>query len=171
MTAQRRHPGAWAAAALIVLGSLSTSASASLYRLEAVSSAPSSFSDFSLEFDDTGDGLLQINEILSFSGITIEGDFFDDVTQVPDLGGVSSLSGTCPGRDPANTWCFTRVFEGQIESRQTDGLTDGSGLWSFTRVPLVQDVPEPTSAALLLLGLAGLATTRRRPGREASRQR
>ena len=106
MTAQRRHAGAWVAAALMVLGSWSTSASASLYRLEAVSSAPSSFSDFSLEFDDTGDGLLQIGEVLSFSGITIEGAFYDSVTQVPDLDGVSALSGTCPGKDPANTWCF-----------------------------------------------------------------
>ena len=171
MTAQRRHAGAWVAAALMVLGSWSTSASASLYRLEAVSSAPSSFSDFSLEFDDTGDGLLQIGEVLSFSGITIEGAFYDSVTQVPDLDGVSALSGTCPGKDPANTWCFTGMFAGQLESRQTDGLTDGSGLWAFTRVPLVQDVPEPTSAALLLLGLAGLASTRRRLGRDASRQR
>jgi len=165
VTGHQRHKGTWAAAVLIALGGLTTSASATPYRLEAVSSAPSSFSDFWLEFDDTGDGLLQIGELVSFSGITISDVPYETLAQVPDLADVSSLSGTCPGFAPANTWCFTREVQGEVEARQTDGLTDGNGLWSFTRLPLVQPVPEPTSAALLLLALAGLAASHHRQKR------
>lgn len=69
------------------------------------------FSDFTIVFDDTGDGLLQFEEIVLFSGVNMILDPFSQyngVRYVPAISGVSTASGTPNDVYPcADCWEFT----------------------------------------------------------------
>ncbi len=85
------------------------------------------FSDFSVVFDDTGDGLLQFEEIVAFSGVTgttTSGELsYTGISYVPDIPGFATASGMLnptlpctqcweltPGNfgDPSDGWFTTR---------------------------------------------------------------
>ena len=54
------------------------------------------FTDFQVDFQDTGDGLLQFDEILNFSGvdaILAPLTSYTDIAYVPEITGVSTASG------------------------------------------------------------------------------
>ena len=89
-----------------------SSAHAELMQLNA--RGTSFFSDFTVIFDDTGDGLLQHEEIVAFSGVSgtvDEGETelnYDGIAYVPEISGISTASGTINPDAPCEScWEFT----------------------------------------------------------------
>jgi hypothetical protein len=135
-----------AAALLMSLGT----ASAATLRLDAVSPTDPIFG-FDVLFEDTGDGLLQYEEILSSSGLLFpDGGFFPRLFGVPNLDGVSTIGGPCVDAD---AWCFLNS-EGDLSVSVT---TD-----EFTYVISSVSVDEPAMVWLLTFGLAVLLLRSRR---------
>jgi hypothetical protein len=135
-----------AAGLLVSLGT----ANAATLRLDAVSLDPG-INDFDVLFDDTGDGLLQYEEIISSSGLLFaDGGFFPRLFGVPDLEGVSTIGGPCVD---ASAWCFLNS-EGDLSvSVTTDTFT-------YSISPVSAD--EPPMMLLLSIGLGVLLLRSRR---------
>jgi hypothetical protein len=129
-----------------------TTASAIPLRLDATSVDASGFSSFFVIFEDTGDGLLQVEEATLFSGSIdpSDGSLYDLLVGVPDIADISTLSGFCPLSD---RWCFVSPQIGLLVAISTDSFT-----YAITPAPVV----EPGTLALCGLGLLGLGLTRRR---------
>lgn len=111
------------------------------------------FSGFTIEFADTGNGLLDFGEITSFSGVTDSGTFFGFVTHTVDLVGISVAN---QPRDNgvstlgAPNWGFSVSDDGTWD----DGF--GNRRWTYT-IELDTPAPIPLPAGLpLLLGGAGV---------------
>jgi hypothetical protein len=99
---------------------------------------------FDVLFDDTGDGLLQFEEIISSSGFTFpDGGAFPALLGVPNVADVSTAGGPC---DSPDAWCFVNTDEGLAVTIDT---TD------FTYV-ISLAVPEPEVLSLFTLALGGL---------------
>ncbi len=133
-------------------------ANADLIRVEATSLAPASYSDFTVVFDDTGDGLLQWDEILSFSGVVWFGVFMDYLSSTPDLAGISTFS-TDPTLSPGlMAFCEAEPLGWCIAQGSGVDVRAFTSNWSY----VVTSVPEPGTLALLGIGLAGMGLARRR---------
>ena len=127
-------------------------ANADLMRLDATSINLGVVSDFYLLFDDTGDGLLQWDEITSFSAVTITGNFWTEVIGVAAVPGISTYS-----VDPAAAFDFGPDFWSW--GSQPSIAIQGSLYTQWTYA--VSDVAEPGILALLGIGLFGMGLARR----------
>ncbi|MCG6938923.1 MAG: VPLPA-CTERM sorting domain-containing protein [Gammaproteobacteria bacterium] len=152
-------------AACTCLATASFNASAALIDITATST-DARFTDFTLSFDDiSGDGLLQIDEVVQFSGFTLTNPanqavngLYDVIIGTPDVAGVSTSSGI--PLFASSNWNFKR-FPGDT------ALCCSRDFWSYsTEVQAVTAgqtiVPIPAAAWLFgsgLIGLAGLART------------
>jgi hypothetical protein len=142
---------------LLAAGLLSSwgTASAATLRLDAVS-PDTGDPVFDVLFNDSGDGLLQYEEIISTSGILLGTDLYSALLGVPTIDGVSTEGGPCgPFSD---RWCFVSFDIGLAVTITTD---------SFTYLITSVTVDEPTILSLLALGLAALvlgSRTRRTTG-------
>ena len=109
---------------------MSSPSAAELLQLDARGTA--FLSDFSIVFDDSGDGLLQIEEIVSFTGVTglTPADppnqvAYDGVAYVPEIPGIATAGGTINPDFPCEAcWEFTpsnldSVSDGWFASRWT----------------------------------------------------
>jgi hypothetical protein len=104
-------------------------------RMQLDATSTSFFNDFTIIFDDTGDGLLQQEEIVFFSGVAGTEpsgpmDFsYSGVAYVPPIPGVSTASGTInPNLTCAQCWEFTPsnlgdVSDGWFDTRWTYNVT------------------------------------------------
>lgn len=137
--------------AAVLLGSWSTASAIPLH-LDAFNSDGSTA--FDVLFEDTGDGLLQYEEILSTSGLLLGTDLFDHLLGVPTIEGISTVGGPC-GPDP-DRWCFVNFDIGLGVSVTTD-------TWTYSIGPVAVD--EPASLSLLVIALAVLAARLRRTNR------
>jgi hypothetical protein len=100
---------------------------------------------FDVLFDDTGDGLLQFEEIISSSGFVFpDGGAFPALLGVPNVADVSTAGGPC---DSPDRWCFVNTDEGLAVTIDT---TD------FTYVISVVAVAEPEMLSLFTLAVGGL---------------
>ena len=152
-------------AVFITLSLAAINASAALIDITATSN-DLRFTDFTLRYDDTsGDGLLQIDEIINFSGFTLTSPtnpafdgIYDVIIGTPDINGISGLSGI--GLFASSNWNIKR-FEGDT------ALCCSSKFWTYssaTVAPIPDGfaaVPVPAaiwlflSGCLALLGLSG----------------
>jgi PEP-CTERM motif len=139
--------------ALLAVGVLGTSVNANAIplRLDATS-LDAEHSDFFVIFDDTGDGLLQNDEVTDFSGVFLfpEGTLYNLLVGVPTIADISSVSGFCP---LADRWCFVSPDIGLLVAVSTDVFA-----YAITPAP----VAESGTLALFGLGLLGVGLTRRR---------
>jgi hypothetical protein len=128
-------------------------ANAITLRLDAVSPTDPDFG-FDVLFEDTGDGLLQYEEVVSSSGLLFpDGGFFPRLFGVPNLDGVSTIGGPCVD---AGAWCFLNS-EGDLSvSVSTDEFT-------YSISPVAVD--EPTMLSLFAIGLGVLLRRSRRRSR------
>ena len=86
---------------------LGTTASAEPLRLDATAKYSFYGSDFIILFDDTGDGLLQLGEVTSFSGIFRAFDLLrTGIDRIPRIANISTAGGSCVF-DGTNHWCFS----------------------------------------------------------------
>ncbi|MEQ8484693.1 MAG: hypothetical protein RIB46_10040 [Pseudomonadales bacterium] len=120
----------------VVLLLMSTSAWAQLYEIRALGGTTPggggssvTTSDWTLVFDDTGDQLLQVEEIVSFSGATVTTSLggpyqYDAIVGTPAVAGISTESG---GLNPC-CWWFTGSVMAEVDQ-------DG---WFPTRWPAYQ---------------------------------
>jgi hypothetical protein len=109
-------------------------------RMQLDATGTSFFGDFSIIFEDTGDGLLQHEEIVLFSGVSgtspTTGQELDysGIAYVPAIPGISTASGTInPNSACAQCWEFTPsqfddVSDGWFNTRWTYGSSDLSAL-------------------------------------------
>jgi hypothetical protein len=139
------------ALALLAAGLLSPwgPANAATLRLDALGADGSAA--FDVLFDDTGDGLLQFEEIISTSGLLLGSDLYGALLGVPTIAGVSTEGGPC-GPDP-DRWCFVSFEIGLAVTVTTD---------TFTYLITPVSVDEPPILSLLVLALAALVPGSRR---------
>jgi hypothetical protein len=145
------------ALALLAAGLLTSwgTANAVTLRLDAVS-ATTGLAAFDVVFEDTGDGLLQFEEILSTSGILLGTDLYPALLGVPTIEGISTLGGPC-GPSP-DEWCFVSFDIGLAVTITTDEF-------AYSISPAA--VSEPASLSLLGIALGILAARRRHARRTA----
>lgn len=132
-----------------------TASAATTYGLYARSKAPETYSNFSIEFSDhDGDREFSLNELTSFSGVTLyEGEDGTPLT-LSAITGVPAISGHSDGSE--QFWGF--ASDGSAILTTDDDL-------DYDLSPLSAEVPVPASALLLLGGLAALGAARRRSRR------
>jgi len=126
--------------AVVLLG---TTASAEPLRLDATTRYTGFYgSDFIILFDDTGDGLLQLGEVTSFSGIFDPfGTFHTGIDGIPQIENISTAGGSC---DLKNYWCFSDLAFQVYAGFSTYAITsaDSAPALNVSRstVPGCQDV-------------------------------
>ena len=108
-------------------------------QLQLDASSTSFFSDFSVVFEDTGDGLLQFDEIVSFSGVsgispsTGQQLIYTSIAYVPDIPGIATASGVLnPNLPCLECWEFApsnfgEVSDGWFTSRWTYTISQNPG--------------------------------------------
>ena len=145
----KTRSSALAVFAAVLVGTWGT-ASAVTLRIDAVSTDPNGIG-FDVVFEDTGDGLLQYEEVLSSSGIVFPDGFaFPRLFGVPDLEGISTIGGPCGEPD---RWCFFNSEEGlSVSIDETD--------FTYSIGPVAVDEPASLSLLVIALGVLGIRLRR-----------
>jgi len=137
-----------ALAGYIILAFASNLALAAQYQIDATGTYQDnsgnivSTTDWTVVFDDTsGDGLLQVDEIVDFSGTTVTTQFsggptntyqYDTMTGTPNVGGISTSSGYDTTATSPCCWWFTGPVV--AEASGVDGWYPSR--WTYNKNPL-----------------------------------
>ena len=107
-------------------------------RLQLNATSTSFFDDFTIVFEDTGDGLLQQSEIISFSGVSGTSPttgtplVYSGIAYIPAIPGISTASGTLnPTLPCAQCWELTPGNFGD----PSDGWFDTRWTYTVSAVP------------------------------------
>jgi hypothetical protein len=120
------------------------------------------FGGFTIVYDDiSGDGLFQIEELLSFSGFTVLFPGFgpveiarpDILFATPNILGISTFTGI------GNFW-GVELSLSELGFPLGEPVGYGPGFWTYSARNV--SVPEPGTLALLGIGLLGMGAARRR---------
>ena len=128
--------------------------------LDATSLIPS-VSGFSIDFNDSnGDGLFELGELVSFTGVTLTGfggGTYDIVSVVPTIAGFT-LPGALPGSFPLSPehWSFSTA------AALPFGFSGWAPNWTYQITGLPSQVPLPATLPLLALAVVPFAQRRRR---------
>jgi hypothetical protein len=138
---------------------LSSTASATIWQVDAISTEDTNISDFWVTFDDSNDDLVvALGNLIDFSELTYYNWTLDTIQRLPDLSiafssGSESLAlveTTSTGYDEPSFW----TFDGP--SAPTGGLSISRDHWTYS-VSSPDPIPEPTTMLLLGVGMIGLA--------------
>ena len=154
--AQRSTVAALAAVALVCAASL-PAAAAPIFLIDATTNgqAPDpglSNVAFSLTYEDFNtDMRFSLNELLAFTGVSdANNNYFDQLLGLPTLPGIT-------GTGAGQLWQF-----GDSSGRLANFSAAGATFTPFTTLLDAGAVPEPASLAMVALGIAGMAATRRK---------
>jgi hypothetical protein len=125
--------------------------------LTATSTNGGVYSNFTVTFNDSNsNGLLDLSEVVSFSGVTVFGtNLYDLLTAVPAISGFADAS----AGNTFNNWEFKQASGNIAES--------GVGVWTYSLTE-ANSVPEPSGLALAGTALALLAFSMRRRDRKGA---
>ncbi len=148
---------AFFAAVLMLLAGQADAGLLKLHAASAQANNPSTtISDFEVIFDDNGDGLFELAELVSFSGITVTPwigripTTYTEITYVPFNAGYTIAS----NNSAALNWNFSTGIVGQPSS------SINNAVFTFSITPI--DVPVAGMMPLLLIGAGLIAAKNRR---------
>ncbi|MBT9504851.1 MAG: hypothetical protein IV092_26670 [Burkholderiaceae bacterium] len=133
------------------LGLSATSVAATRMRLDATSLNPD-VTSFFVVFDDAGDGLFELPELTTFSGVTLFGtDSFSLLNSVPKVSGFAAQSGP-------SDWCAFQGTAFPCWGFSSPGVSGGGGSApeNFSYALTSVAVPEAATRIAMLIGLLGL---------------
>ena len=116
-------------------------------------------SDFTVTFNDTGDGILQIEEVVSFSGVLFTHNIISGLYQEGDgLLGVADIAGISSSGLPSadQLWIFRNAGGTFFPDPIGDPFGSATRYWDYS----VSAVPGPATLGLLIVGIAGIGFTR-----------
>jgi len=125
--------------AIVLLGIATLSTTATAATLIATQ-VPGDRSSFTIEFDDVNsDRLFSLSELTSFSGVTVWTNFYNGISSVAAISGITSNCTSCG----SSSWVFVTL---PVDEFSANYFVAGSEGWTYTLTGLPPLTPPPPPA-------------------------